>query len=411
MTEYGLIGEKLGHSFSKEIHEQVAEYTYNLIELNSEEFHEFMCNAGFKGINVTIPYKRQVIKYLDRMSHVASDIGAVNCVKNIDGKLFGHNTDFDGLMALIEHAGIDVRGKKALILGTGGTSETAMAVLKNMGAYNIIRVSRTGRDKAVSYEDAASLHSDAQIIVNTTPCGMYPNVDAQAVNLDSFPLAEGVIDVVYNPIRTKLVSQALEKGIKAEGGLYMLVAQAVKASEFFLSMRFNDDVTEKIFKGILARKTNIVLTGMPASGKSTIGKILAKKMGRELFDTDALIVKKAGMTITDIFKKYGEEHFRNLESEVIKEVSLKSGVIIATGGGAVLKKENIDALKQNGKIFFRNRAVEKLVPTGDRPTASTKEQIMKRYEERYPIYMKTCDYVVREQDSLEKAAAEILEAL
>ena len=280
-----------------------------------------------------------------------------------------------------------------------------------MGAYNIIRVSRTGRDKAVSYEDAASLHSDAQIIVNTTPCGMYPNVDAQAVNLDSFPLTEGVIDVVYNPIRTKLVSQALEKGIKAEGGLYMLVAQAVKASEFFLSTRFNDDVTKKIFKGILARKTNIVLTGMPASGKSTIGKILAKKTGRELFDTDALIVEKAGMAITDIFKKYGEEHFRNLESEVIKEVSLKSGVIIATGGGAVLKKENIDALKQNGKIFFRNRAVEKLVPTGDRPTASTKEQIMKRYEERYPIYMKTCDYVVREQDSLEKAAAEILEAL
>ena len=408
MAEYGLLGAKLSHSFSKEIHEKIADYEYELIELDSEGLDVFLKEKKFKAVNVTIPYKQAVIPYLDEMTEAAETIGAVNCIRNEEGRLIGHNTDFDGMKGLINHMGIDIRGKKVLILGTGGTSDTAFAVCKTLGAGVIIKVSRWKKEGTVTYEEAKSTHKDAHIIINTTPCGMYPKQYESPLNLDGFECLEGILDVVYNPLRTQLVSDALERGIKAEGGLYMLVEQAVRASEFFLNTKYCNYVTENVFEELSSKKQNIVLTGMPASGKTTVGRIVANALKRPFYDTDLLIEKKAGMKISCIFEDYGEKYFRDLEAEVIKDVSMRNGIVIATGGGAVLRPENIKALKLNGKIFFRDRKPEDLLPTKNRPTASTREQIIKRYEERYPLYISTCDYIVKHQESAQGAADEIL---
>lgn len=409
MADYGLVGEKLGHSFSKTIHNQIADYNYELIELTPEGLKEFMTKKDFKAVNVTIPYKQEVIQYLDEMSEAARLIGAVNCVKNENGRLIGHNTDFDGLMALIDCLGIDMKDKWVLILGTGGTSDTAYAVCDALGAGRIIKVGRSSRKGNITYEEAMDGCKAADIIINTTPCGMYPKIYDQAIDLNHFPNLKGVIDVVYNPLRTSLVSQALSKGIKAQGGLYMLVAQAVRASEFFIDCKYDDEVIKNIYKKLYDEKTNIVLVGMPACGKSTIGKILAKRTKRQLLDTDKLIEAKSSIKISEIFEKYGEEYFRNLETEVVKEVSQNCGAIIATGGGAVLREENVKALKQNGIIFFIDRDVEKLIPTSSRPTALSKEAIRKRFEERYDIYVAAADVIINNDESLNEAAYKILE--
>ena len=409
MTDYGLIGGKLGHSFSKIIHNQIADYKYDLIELTSDELKDFLTEKEFKAVNVTIPYKQEVIPYLDEMSEAAQAIGAVNCIKNDNGKLIGHNTDFDGLKALIEHLGLVVKDKWVLILGTGGTSDTANAVCESLGAARVIKVGRSGKKGSITYEEAINGCKAAEIIINTTPSGMYPDNFTQALDLSHFPNLEGVIDVVYNPLRSSLVTQALSMGIKAQGGLYMLVAQAVKASEFFVACEYPSSVTEDVYKKLLSEKSNIVLTGMPASGKSTIGKILAKKSKRKLIDTDKIIEAKAGMKISEIFEKYGEEYFRNLETEAVREASKNCGIIIATGGGAILREENINALKQNGIVFFIDRDVKDLVPTSSRPTALNKEAILKRFEERYEIYKFTADVIIKNDKSLYSAVYKILE--
>lgn len=409
MTDYGLIGGKLGHSFSKIIHNQIAGYNYDLVELTSEGLKNFMNNKAFKAVNVTLPYKQEVIPYLDEMSMAAKSIGAVNCVKNENCKLIGHNTDFDGLKALIEYMGLELKDKWVLILGTGGTSDTAKAVCEALGVARVIKVSRTGKDGSITYEEALEGGKAAEIIINTTPVGMYPNNYNQAINLEEFPNLEGVIDVVYNPLRTSLVSQALSLGIKAQGGLYMLVAQAVYASEFFIDCKYDKSIIEEVYKKLLREKTNIVLTGMPACGKSTIGKILAESLDREVIDIDRVIETKMKMPISKIFESRGEAYFRNLETEAIKEASKNCGVVIATGGGAVLREENISALKQNGQIFFIDRDVEKLIPTKSRPTALNKEAIKKRYEERYEIYKVTADLIIENNDTSKDAADKILE--
>ena len=409
MTDYGLIGGKLGHSFSKIIHNQIADYNYDLVELTSEGLKNFMTSKAFKAVNVTLPYKQEVIPYLDEMSMAARSIGAVNCVKNENGKLIGHNTDFDGLKALIEYMGLELKDKWVLILGTGGTSDTAKAVCEALGVARVIKVSRTGKDGSITYEEALECGKAAEIIINTTPVGMYPNNYNQAINLEEFPNLEGVIDIVYNPLRTSLVSQALSLGIKAQGGLYMLVAQAVYASEFFIDCKYDKSIIEKVYKKLLREKTNIVLTGMPACGKSTIGKILAERLDREIIDIDRVIETKMKMPISKIFESRGEAYFRNLETEAVKEASKNCGVVIATGGGAVLREENISALKQNGQIFFIDRDVEKLIPTKSRPTALNKEAIKKRYEERYEIYKATSDVIIKNDSMSKDAADKILE--
>ena len=405
---YGCIGEKLGHSFSREIHQRLADYTYELKELTPQELGAFMEQKEFSAINVTIPYKQDVIPYLYEISPQAKAIGAVNTIVNRGGKLYGYNTDFFGMRALIQRAGIEVSGKKVLILGSGGTSRTARAVAKDLNAREILVVSRTGND-GITYEEARIHHSDAEIIINTTPCGMYPHIHAVPLNMEDYPRLEGVVDAVYNPLRTELVLQAEERGIPAIGGLYMLVAQAAFVVEFFLDTTVPTEKIEAVYQSMVAEKQNIVLTGMPGSGKSTVGKLLAEKLGKAFMDTDTLLTERAGRTPAEIINAEGEPAFRDLESAVIRDIAEKTGCIIATGGGAILRDENIKELKRNGRLYFLDRPLDEILPTGDRPLSGTREQLEKRYHERYQRYCDTADHKISPASVLEEVCKEIIE--
>ena len=392
--KYGLIGERLGHSFSKEIHEKLGRYEYELKELRPDELESFIKAADFEGINVTIPYKEDVIPYLDELSDLAAKAGAVNTIVNKDGRLIGYNTDIGGMKMLFEKLGADMKGKTVLIAGSGGTSKTALTLAGELGADITVRVSRSGREDAVTYEQAYSDYKDADILINTTPLGMYPDVDGAAFDIDAFERIEAVIDAVYNPLRSKLVRSARERAIPAEGGLYMLVAQAMLAAEKFTGIPVSADEADRIYEEILRDKSNLVLIGMPGSGKTSYGSIIAEKHGREIIETYYEVVKTAGMEISEIFEKYGEKYFRDLESEVIKKASLAGSKIISTGGGAVLRKENVDALSMNGKLIFLNRPLEEIMPTEDRPLANDRKKIKELYTERLPIYLAAADAVV-----------------
>ena len=406
---YGCIGEHLPHSFSREIHGEIGSYAYELKELTPEELPGFMTSRGFMGINVTIPYKQAVIPFLDEIDETARAIGAVNTVVNRDGKLYGYNTDLYGLTRLIRRIGLDLSGKKVLVLGTGGTSRTASYAAEKLGARVVYRVSRTSREGSLSYEDVLRDHTDAQIILNTTPCGMFPRPAEQPLSLESFTRLEGVADAIYNPLRSHLVLDARSRGIPAEGGLYMLVAQAVRASELFLNMSYPDDLTDQIYDRILRRKENLVLIGMPGSGKSAVGKILTETTGKPLADTDQLIVEKAGKSIPEIFREDGEPAFRDLESEIIRELSLQGGQVISTGGGAVLRPENVTLLRQNGRLFWLDRAPDSLVPTDDRPLADTAAKMKQLYQEREPVYRASADMIIPVFGTPEDTASLILQ--
>jgi len=406
--KYGLIGEKLGHSFSKPIHEKIGGYEYTLREIARDDLDAFMKAKSFAGINVTIPYKSAVMPYLDFIDPVAESIGAVNTVVNRDGRLYGYNTDFGGMKMLIEKQGFSYENKKVLILGTGGTSKTADAIAKSLGAREIVFVSRKG---TVNYENVHFLHGDAAFIINTTPVGMYPDNFSAPVDLSGFKALEGVTDVVYNPIKTSLCLEAEKRGIPSEGGLYMLVSQAVLASQHFLGKELPvKTLTDETFQSIKRQKQSIVLIGMPGSGKSTIGKALSKKTGREFVDTDEMIVRQHG-GISEIFAAKGEAYFRTLEAEAVKEASKKSGAIIATGGGAVMKTENVEALRQNGVLFFLNRPLEDIVPTDDRPLSRDVEGLKKRFEERYDTYLSSANYEIHIDGSVENAVNKITEIM
>ena len=404
---YGLIGEHLGHSFSAEIHARLGDEPYELKELPPDAVEAFLRKGDFLGINVTIPYKQAVIPMLDEISGTARAIGAVNTIVRRDGKLFGDNTDAAGLTLLLRKTGADLKGKKVLILGTGGTSRTAKAVAEKLGAAEVIRMSRTAREDAVTYEEAAEKHRDAQILINTTPCGMYPRGWECPADLRDYPGLEAVADAVYNPLRTNLVLDARAKGIPAEGGLFMLTAQAVRAAELFRGTEYPEGTAEQIYRELLREKENMVLIGMPGSGKSTVSAALQARTGRPVADTDALIVQKAGKSIPEIFREDGEERFRELESKVIGEVSSRGGQIIATGGGAVLRPENVRALKRNGRLILLERPAEELIPTADRPLADTQEKMDRLRKEREPVYRMAADCTVRLDGTPEKAAAEI----
>ena len=406
--KYGLIGEKLGHSFSKPIHEKISDYTYELKEISKENLDSFMKEKTFSGINVTIPYKEDVITYLDEVDSAAKTIGAVNTIINRDGRLYGYNTDFFGMKLMIEKNGFDFSGRKVLILGSGGTAKTSRAVSEALGASDIITVSRSGD---VNYENVTMLHSDADFIINTTPCGMYPNNDTYAIDPALFPSLKGIIDAVYNPLKTTIIQKGEELGIKGITGLYMLVAQAVLAAEKFMDTSLDvERISDEIFSEIVKEKQNIVLIGMPGSGKSTIGKALAETLGREFLDTDDMITEMHGV-ISDIFANKGEAYFRDIETQAVKEASKKSGFVIATGGGAVLRKENVTALKQNGLVFFLNRPLENIIPTSDRPLSSDIQALKKRFEERYSIYMATGDFEITVDGIPENAVNKIMECL
>ena len=414
--KYGLIGEHLPHSFSKEIHAKIADYTYELCELEKHELDGFMTKKDFIAINVTIPYKKDVIPYLTEIDENAKKIGAVNTIINRDGALYGYNTDFFGMSALIRRIGVDLFGKKVAILGTGGTSNTAIAVCEALGARQTVVVGRSAKNGAISYSDLYRDHTDVDYIINTTPCGMYPYPDgnetiaATPVDLSAFPSLKGVTDAVYNPLRTNFIMDARERGIPAEGGLYMLVAQAVVAAEKFMGKSIDPSVTDRIFSEIQASKENIVLSGMPGSGKSTVGKYLARTLNRKLIDTDAEIVRQTGKEITEIFAEVGSEGFRKIEAEVIARVSSENqGAVIATGGGAILRDDNVRALKRGGKIYFLNRPIEDIVPTADRPLALDRAALEARFRERYARYLSTCDREIINTQSPEIAAKMITE--
>ena len=405
---YGCIGEKLGHSFSKEIHNMIGAYPYELKETPSDALDDFMQKKEFPGINVTIPYKEKVMPHLYEIDEGAAAIGAVNTVVKRGDKLYGYNTDFYGMKKLLSHANISVQGKKVAILGTGGTSKTAAAVAKSLGAKQILTVSRRRENGAILYDDLYQKHKDTEIIINTTPVGMFPNADLSPLDLSFFKKLCGVIDAVYNPLSTKLICQAKKRGIAAEGGLYMLVAQAVRASEIFMNTTYDDAILEGIYKKILTQKQNIVLIGMPACGKTSVGKQVAEKLRRPFTDTDELVVAIGGESIPDIFQKYGEKEFRRRESAAVKHASTLVGNVIATGGGAVINPTNVQNLMQNGKIFFLDRSLEKLIPTEDRPLGSTKEAIEKRFKERYDIYCISCDHRIDGDADIETVANTII---
>ncbi|MBQ8387520.1 MAG: AAA family ATPase [Clostridia bacterium] len=422
--KYGLIGEHLPHSFSKEIHGKFAPYEYGLLELAPDGVGAFMEAAEFEAINVTIPYKQTVMPYLAEIHPQARAIGAVNTVVRRGGRLYGYNTDFYGMLALVRRIGVELCGKKVMILGTGGTAKTARAVAEYCSASSVITVGRRAGDGVICYEDAYARHSDAQFIINTTPCGMYPNADGGEgiaeipIDVSRFPSLEGTVDAVYNPIRTNFVLDTRERGLPSEGGLYMLVAQAVVASRVFLGEEIEaaaDDpetlrITDRVYGEILKEKENIVLTGMPGSGKSTVGRRLAKRLGRPFIDTDELIVKSAGKPITEIFAELGEVGFRDLETRAVREAANgHTGAVIATGGGAILRDCNVRALKRSGRVYFLNRSVEALLPTGNRPLASTAEAIRRRFEERYDRYLATADREVVIDEVIEHTISNIKE--
>ncbi len=407
--EYGCIGEKLTHSFSKEIHNLLFDYDYKIQEIPRDKLADFMSRKDFKAINVTIPYKQDVIPFLDEISDTAKQIGAVNTIVNRGGRLYGYNTDFSGLIALIKLNGITLEGKKVLILGSGGTSKTAVAVAEYLGALSVKRISRTAKEDCITYEEAYKNFAVAEVVINTTPCGMYPNIIGEPINLDGFPKTEAVVDAIYNPLCSNLVVKAKKKGIKATGGLYMLVSQAAFAAELFIDTKVSEDKVYDVYKKIEQSKRNIVLTGMPSSGKSTVGKQLANELGMQFIDTDKEIEKSEGKTIPEIFTEVGESGFRDIEARIITTVSAKQNCVISTGGGAILCEQNITALKGNGTIFFIDRPLEKLVTTDDRPLSSNRDDLVKRYNERYDIYCNTADEQILndgEIDAVTKAIKE-----
>ncbi len=393
--EYGCIAEHLGHSFSKSIHEKIDSYDYVLREVPKSELDAFMKARAFRGINVTIPYKQDVIPYLDEISRTAKQIGAVNTIVNRGGRLFGDNTDFGGMTALIRRMGLDLCGRKVLVLGTGGTSKTAIAVASALGASWVRQVSRQAKNGVLTYEDVYANHTDAQILINTTPVGMFPHTQGVPIRTDAFPRLEGVVDAVFNPLRTELVQTARAQGIAAQGGLYMLVSQAVLAAERFTGKAYPADLTDTVFHALLAEKENLVLTGMPGSGKTTVGTEAAKALGRKFVDLDDEIVRKAGCPISEIFASRGETAFRDLETEVTREVGARNGLVIATGGGCVLREENVRYLRMNGRLLWIDRPLEQLVPTHDRPTADSFQKMRALYETREPIYRASADAVIR----------------
>ena len=409
MKKYGCIGKKLTHSFSKEIHAKLADYEYELIELKEDELESFFNEKNFNAINVTIPYKQAVIPYLDSLSDVAKRIGAVNTIINKNGRLYGYNTDYYGMKTLVERIGINLKCKKVLILGTGGTSKTARILAKDMAASEVITVSRSKSGNYLTYEEAVKEHSDAEIIINTTPSGMYPDCDSQPIDISAFKNLEGIVDAVYNPLCTNLVLNAKRNGIKAEGGLYMLVMQAVVAVEKFLDTEISKTVADSVFASVLLSKENIVLTGMPGSGKSTVGKLLNID-GFSFVDTDEEIEKRCGCTIKELINLKGEKYFRDIETEVIKDISSKGCQIISTGGGAVLREENVNCLKRNGKLFFINANPDRLLPTDSRPLSDTADKLKKLYDERMDVYKTTADVIVPDMATPEEEAEFILRA-
>lgn len=402
---YGLIGRKLSHSYSPQIHSYLGDYKYNIYEMEEDAVSSFLEKREFDAINVTIPYKKTVLPFLDRIDESALKIGSVNTiVKEADGTLTGYNTDYYGFSYMLKKGNIDVCGKKVLILGDGGASATVQCVVKDMNASEIVVVSR---HTDTNY-DNIHLHYDSDIIINTTPVGMYPKNLETLVDLDNFSNLSGVADLIYNPKRTQIILDAEKKGINNISGLYMLSAQAKKAAEYFFRKEYDESIIDFIVEKLSFELTNIVLVGMPGCGKTTIGTALAEHYGRKLVDMDALIVKKAGKTIPEIFSEQGETGFRKIEADVAEEVGKEKELVISTGGGVIVTPENHDALRQNATVVFINRDID-VLPTDGRPL-SQKNNLHEMYKKRLPLYRSICHHEVDGNGTVEEVA-ERIEAL
>lgn len=402
----GLLGKTLGHSYSPAIHKELADYDYRLYEVPPEGLGAFLTGEDWDALNVTIPYKKDVIGYCAALSETARRIGSVNTlIKRADGSIYGDNTDADGFLYMVQTSGALVAGKQALVFGSGGASATACDVLKTLGAAGVTVISRTGEN---NYENL-DRHSGAEILVNTTPLGMYPKNGASPVDLTQFPRCEGVFDVVYNPARTALLLQAEALGIPHAGGLSMLVAQAKRASELFTGKAIADGEIARIERRLARQMQNIVLVGMPGCGKTSVGKALAEKLGRPFFDADAQIERQCGMSIPDLFRTQGEDAFRRLETQVLLGLGKRSGAVIATGGGCVTREENYNALHQNGVIVWLQRALDAL-PVAGRPV-SQRTPLEELYRARQPRYRRFADVTVSNEASIGETVQNILEAL
>ena len=398
----GLLGEKLGHSYSPQIHSYLADYSYGLFEKKPEEIGDFLVSGDFIGLNVTIPYKKAVIPYCTQLSDCAKRLGAVNTiVKRQDGTLIGHNTDYFGFSSMLDHSGIDVEGKKALVLGSGGASVTVVAVLEERGA-EVVVVSRSGSDNYMNLHR----HSDTALIVNATPVGMYPNTGKSPVDISVFSRLEGVLDLIYNPARTQLLLDAEARGLVTENGLWMLVAQAKESAEWFTGSKIPDDRIPYIHEILRRQMGNIVLIGMPGCGKSTVGKLLAKMTGKQFVDADIFIEETTQKTIPEIFAQSGEAGFRKLETSALEVLGMRSGLVIATGGGCVTKEENYPLLHQNGTIIWLQRAIDKL-PFDGRPLSKA-GNLEAMYAIRKPLYDRFADISVENDSTPDKTAQNIL---
>ena len=401
----GLLGRKLGHSYSPQIHSQLGSYDYRLFEKEPEELEDFLKNGDFTGLNVTIPYKKDVIPFLDELSPQAKALGAVNTIVRRNGKLIGHNTDYFGFETMLLSTGVSLQGKKALVCGSGGASSTACAVLKAHGA-NVVVLSRTGKD---NYQNL-NRHSDAALIVNATPVGMYPNVEASPIeDLAAFPMLEGVLDLVYNPARTSILLKAEALGIPCVNGLRMLVAQAKESAEWFTGEPIDDSCIEMIYSRLRRQMENIILIGMPGCGKTTVGASLANILSRPLKDADAELEQAVGRKITEILPTDGEASFLSLESETLLDLGKQSGLVIATGGGCVTIPNNYEKLHRNGTIVWLKRDLD-LLPTDGRPLSQT-GHLQEMYQKRAPLYARFADFSVENSGDPQETAEEIIQIL
>ena len=396
----GLLGRTLAHSYSPQIHAHFGNYAYQLFEKEPEELEAFLQTGDFTGINVTMPYKTDVIPFCSELTDRAAQLGAVNTlVRKPDGGLIGHNTDYFGFYSTIMRMGLSVSGKKVLVLGSGGASRTAVAVLQELGA-EVVVISRSGENNYSNLH----LHRDAAVIVNATPVGMYPNAGVSPVSLDLFPGLEGVLDIVYNPARTQLLLDAEARNIPCENGLWMLVAQAKEAAQWFTGNPIDDSIIEIIHRKLSRQMENIVLIGMPGCGKTTVGQLLAEKTGKQFVDADAYIEESAGISIPEIFQKEGEAGFRARETQALSQLGQRSGLVIATGGGCVTREENYPLLHQNGRICYLKRDISAL-PTDGRPLSQA-GHLEEMYKIRKPLYERFADWsVVNDGTPVETAEA------
>lgn len=409
---YGLIGEKLSHSFSKQIHERLASYTYHLISLNKHEFTSFMDQRQFKAINVTIPYKKEVLPYLDIIDESAQAVGAVNTIVHRNNQLIGYNTDTLGFAYVLKKYAIQLHGKKVLIIGSGGACCAIKAVIEKAHPKQIVIVNKTQREGVIDYKTCYSDHKDVEVIINTSPVGMYPNMLTSPINLDAFPHCKVVMDLIYNPLHTLLYQQAKSKNLQYINGMEMLIAQAKYAVEIFLQTTIDDSIIDTLYEEILHNKLNLVFIGMPGAGKSTIAKSLAQHLQKEFIDTDKLIEQKAHQKIADIFDEHGEDHFRELEKQVCFDVATMHNKIIATGGGVVKNEEIMNALASNSILLYLDRDLQLIkLHNENRPLAKNKTMLTTLYNERAALYNYFADYTFQNNDSIEQTIQNIIQEL